>query len=98
MSKLKAVATNENLDPDLVDFCAPTKKAKCGSCSALLTEVETVELAKRPVVSNTVKNMQWAVQAFLPWCREKPKQFAWKISWKASQLLNNVTIGCQGLH
>ena len=80
MAKRNLVAVNvkENIDPDEVDFCKPKpKKGKVGDpvnqFATPLSEATIPEYGKGPVVSNTMKNTQWAVRDFSQWYQERNK-------------------------
>ena len=62
-------ASNENLDPDLVDFQSPKKRRFANPVS----EEQMSSYAKGVINDNTDKSTKWAVNAFTAWVRERNK-------------------------
>ena len=62
-------ASNENLDPDLVDFQLPKKKRFANPVS----EEQMSSYAKGVINDNTDESTKWAVNAFTAWVHERNK-------------------------
>ena len=81
-------ASNENLDPDLVDF-QPTEKKK--RFANPVSEEQVSSYAKGVINDNTHKSTKWAVNAFTAWVRERNKTASYSEQCPKDLLSNKPT-------